>query len=127
MSVVPQPSNIARLIEIGKHGGEIRPDIGKVAKHRRQEAPEQGVLHADQQEPQPQDQPERAVDDRLHQQETADSLAGLVDKLGGGAILPASREPDDAIAKLLTFLKHENDQDDGQGKLSEILHQRRQE
>ncbi len=81
-------------------------------------------MHPDEQQSQAEEQAECAIDDRLHQQESADPLARLVDELGGGDDLPVACQPDDAIAQLLALLKHEDDQDDGQRQLAEILHQR---
>src|SRR4029077_18270509 len=66
---------------------------------------------------------ERAIYDRLHEQETADSLASFIDELGGGGDAPVPDESDHPVAKFLTLLKHEDHEDDRQGELAQVFHQ----
>ena len=102
-----------------QHGGQIGADIRQVSQHGSEKTPEQGVLDAQGEQPEAQHEAERAVDERLHEQKTADSLARLVDELGGRCDAPVAHQPDHAVAKFLAPLQHEDDQDDRQGKLSQ--------
>ena len=68
--------------------------------------------------------PKAGVDDQLHEQESADPLAGVVHRLGHHGEPAVAHQPDQAIAQVLALQQHEHDQYQGQGQAAERLHQR---
>ena len=69
-------------------------------------------------------EPEAAVDDELHEQEPADPLAGVVQRLGRHGHPAVAHQADQAVAQVLALQEHEHDQDQRQGQAAEQLHQR---
>ncbi len=110
-----------------QHRGNVGADIRQISQHGRQEAPEDGELDAEGEQAGAQHEPERTIDERLHEQETADPLARLVDEPGGRHDAPMAHEPDHPVAEFLPLLEHEDHEDDCQGKLAEVLHHGGQE
>src|SRR5262249_3553106 len=105
-------------------GADPGADVGDEAQQRRQEAPEQGVGHAEEVEPHGQDGRVTGVDEDQHEEVTADALAGLVEgarrggrverAVGGGAAA-VGEQGDEAVAQGLALGQDGHGQRSDQG------------
>jgi hypothetical protein len=107
-------------------GSHPDADVGDEAQDRGEEAPEQGVRHAQQEQAGRDADAEARVDDGLHQEVVADALAGLVERAGGRGQPSVAGEADDAIPQVLALDQHEDDQDDHRRRAPQAFEQRRE-
>ena len=95
---------LIQSVEVGerenewKDEGDGGPDIGNEAEHGRQAAPEHGVRHPDQPEPDSDHQPESRVDQRESRQVPADPLSDLLHGARRQGHVAMAEDGDDPIS-----------------------------
>ena len=116
----------------GADGRQPGADVGDVAEDGAENAPQPGVRHADQPQPQGDDEAERAVDEELHQEVTPDAAGGLAQRLGAAGHVARAEHSQHPVPQILVLRQHEDHQhhDDAnidehfQGRGEAPLHQR---
>jgi hypothetical protein len=97
--------------EYRRDGANPRSDVGDEAQGRGEDRPQQGVRHADEEQPDAHADAEAQVDERLDQQVTADPLGRLVESTGRARQVAVTEHANDAVSQFLTIEEHEHDED----------------
>jgi hypothetical protein len=92
-----------------RQSADQRADVGDESHHGGEDSPQHGVRYADEEQSYAHADAKAQIDERLHQQVTADPFSRLVESAGRPRQVSVTEDAHDAVSQVLTLEKHEDD------------------